>query len=479
MSDRPTVWILGAGFSRSLGGPLLDDLLSMATREKLAARDTGLKSNPAFNQVYALYHFGRNFSEGYLFEPSFPKLRGVWNWTDAEQFLETLSAAADVNLGQAHRDYLNRAWARIRPEIASKGTYGRHYLQMPGLTEENLDFSRVAEAARELVALQCGLFLDTRHTTPFDDHLAEVRSYERALPYVAWGDSLNEHDTILSFNYDTVVEDIACRKGINVFAVEEQEPAPALATLIKLHGSVDWAGTETGYRRQRGVIVRPPAIATPGNAKFEMSEGGFKPLWDEALLRLRQAEHIAWLGYSLPASDASAVKLVLEGLATNQHEGLTLDLVLGPTSFATDRIFNLIGGIVSPKRSRPAEQYLNALRKLEAKWFDEKDRLKEARRVVVGDTLVQPKEYAARKKQAFVDGFIRETERIKQVEVATESAADREASQVVKVLPLYAQDYLRLWATRRDQLIVHRRIADEIESAEQRVIELRKYIDGR
>ncbi len=39
MADAPrTVWILGAGFSRSLGGPLLPDLLSPPTNNFVGGR---------------------------------------------------------------------------------------------------------------------------------------------------------------------------------------------------------------------------------------------------------------------------------------------------------------------------------------------------------------------------------------------------------------------------------------------------------
>lgn len=478
MSDTATVWIVGAGFSRSLGGPLLADLLSMATREKLAARHQDLGKNSAFNQVYALYHLGRDFADGYLFDPGLPKLSGATYWGDAEQFLEIVSNAAQADPEIGGRDYLNGVWATLRPEINSKGAAGARYLSTPGLKDANLDFEVVANAARELVALECGLFLDPRYTSPFEPASVDPRQSERARPYVDWGDSLNENDTILSFNYDTVVEDIACRRGVTVLGVGDSEDIQGRPTLIKLHGSVDWSSTGDGYRRDRGSIARPPAIATPGNAKLEMSEGGFKPLWDEAAGRLREARHVAWLGYGLPASDASAVKLILDNLATNQYEDLTIDLVLGPTNFATDRILNLVGAVVSPKREARSEEHLAVLRKVEAAWSNDRETLKEARRVVTGDKRVFPEEHALAEKRLFIEGFIRKVEEVEESRLEAERATDRISDQVVQALPLYAQDYLRLWATRRQQILNHRRIAAEIAEAKQRLEQLRAYIDS-
>ena len=54
MSDNNTTWIIGAGFSRSLGGPLLPDLISDARHSRLVQLFTEHKAK--FDGVLAAYN---------------------------------------------------------------------------------------------------------------------------------------------------------------------------------------------------------------------------------------------------------------------------------------------------------------------------------------------------------------------------------------------------------------------------------------
>jgi hypothetical protein len=69
MIDRPKrrrVWILGAGFSRSLGGPLMGDLLSLgALRDITALYGEHLNAQHA-ELVFYLFHCGAGFPDGPL-----------------------------------------------------------------------------------------------------------------------------------------------------------------------------------------------------------------------------------------------------------------------------------------------------------------------------------------------------------------------------------------------------------------------------
>src|SRR5688572_12853913 len=62
------VWILGAGFSRPLGGPLLNDVLSLKSWHRLVARWPKIFAQASLSrsmsQVYRLYRFGTTFKEG-------------------------------------------------------------------------------------------------------------------------------------------------------------------------------------------------------------------------------------------------------------------------------------------------------------------------------------------------------------------------------------------------------------------------------
>jgi hypothetical protein len=59
MSENKTVWVLGAGFSRGLGGPLLGNLLSEASYDNIShVYPEAFKSFPAVPWIYRLYQFG-------------------------------------------------------------------------------------------------------------------------------------------------------------------------------------------------------------------------------------------------------------------------------------------------------------------------------------------------------------------------------------------------------------------------------------
>src|SRR5690349_15185217 len=94
-TPRKRVWILGAGFSRALGGPLMNDLLSVAAwRQVLALYQTQIGREDA-DLVFWLFHYGWRFQEG---SPD-PDISGAGErrWQDAEQFLETLDRASAGN----------------------------------------------------------------------------------------------------------------------------------------------------------------------------------------------------------------------------------------------------------------------------------------------------------------------------------------------------------------------------------------------
>src|SRR5438128_8731818 len=94
LGDAKRVWILGAGFSRSLGGPLMTDLLSLAAWRLILATYRSVIPKDDADLVFWLFHFGNGFPEG---SPD-PRIdiSGEARWRDAEHFLEILdNASAD------------------------------------------------------------------------------------------------------------------------------------------------------------------------------------------------------------------------------------------------------------------------------------------------------------------------------------------------------------------------------------------------
>ena len=116
-----TVWILGAGFSRPLGGPLLPDLLSPETPENLAAvygsDQPHLLNTFATQTAHWLYNYGTRFRYGRLSGWSGD---GASLWRDAEEYLDYLDLAAQNTLGKA----ANRLKPLIDNYVQERGERG-------------------------------------------------------------------------------------------------------------------------------------------------------------------------------------------------------------------------------------------------------------------------------------------------------------------------------------------------------------------
>jgi hypothetical protein len=307
---RRTVWILGAGFSKPLGGPLLADLLSPATTARVRTlyrtnkylgtettetegkeeRDEGV---PAVRTLFALH--------GPTGEPA-NRL-----WDDAEVFLDQLDAAALAG-GEASE------W--LTDLIFDAGN-----------SRPTLNVLRTA--ARRLVAAACCVFLTSTKTDE-----------ERWQPYVSWAQEIGPSDTIVTFNYDRVLEMLDGQFRIADPGDPEGGPRD-LPKVFKLHGSVDWRRfrepKEAPYvyfptRRKEWALTCPGdeiGIATPGpTKKLHAEELG--ALWTSALRRLELAEVVVFLGYRFPQTDAEAREKLLRALRENTRPHLRLHIVLGP-----------------------------------------------------------------------------------------------------------------------------------------------------
>ncbi|HEY4239430.1 MAG TPA: SIR2 family protein [Kofleriaceae bacterium] len=311
------VWILGAGFSRSLGGPLMYELLSPLAEQRIRAT-FGRTYGDSLEHVFRLFAGGSN------------------RWPDAEQFLETLDGAARGD--------------RVANEIVAVakliGT-GRSAIPTSGRN----DFERLLATARQTIAASVSVFLDgvTAEST---------RGKERWQPYRKWMRRLRGGDVIVSFNYDRVVELLAeeGEAGAHVVTSPMDEDEYSLAEidgprLYKLHGSVDWIRNGDEIRRELwspDLLRRNDlAIATPGDGKMELAKSTFRYLWRKAEEALSAASEIHLIGFRFPPSDAHPRDRLLGAIAKNDQRDLNVHVVLGPQR-ADDvhRVLALLGGTI-------------------------------------------------------------------------------------------------------------------------------------
>lgn len=300
-----TVWVLGAGFGRSLGGPLLDDLLSPGMTNLVQAlygdnKFVGVTGSGDESARLAARAVRR------LYTDHGSVTAGSRLWLDAEAMLDQLDAAGRVALGPSAK--------RIRSTLD----------QLAPLFKD-VPLTDVRDAARRLVAAACCAFLKRADT-----------SEERWDPYREWAQTMAPSDAIVTFNYDRVVETVGDSFEV---VMPGEPPGPTVTRVYKLHGSVDWRrerfGQEFRWHRERDTEFAlnckgdEIGIATPGPSK-RLSAGELKDVWDGALERLGEANVIVFVGYRFPPSDAEARKRLLLAIQKNAAKHLELHVVLGP-----------------------------------------------------------------------------------------------------------------------------------------------------
>lgn len=347
MSNRKTVWVLGAGFSRSLGGPLLDDFFRESSRGVLIRRFSAINGDVMAQWAYEMYEsVGR-------------KLTG-----NAESFLVFLgdSIADTNNLHRYHEIDTHLIW-KIR-RILSDGSRrspkrtGRQLVEhaisdLPSCfrwiadevraTSMEYDHSgltqlvdsiaiqsrevhkQVLDGARRSIAAECLAFFEK----------SDLDS-ERFSPYGRWLDSLDSNDAVISFNYDLVLDWWREQNPESRICIEKSESNQAgCGRVYKLHGSVNW-------RIRNGSLTAIPcadaydlesnnesiAIGIPGRSKGDI-EKTLEHSWAAAAFDLQDAERIAFVGYRMPESDVSSVRFFQDAIRKNKSQNLKVHIVLG------------------------------------------------------------------------------------------------------------------------------------------------------
>jgi hypothetical protein len=292
------VWILGAGFSRALGGPLLPDLLSRPSEVRIRGRFKrfsdrlfSTEGGGLIRRIVESHGWQRSNSD----EPA---------WRDAEEFLEFLDLAAESG--------------HDSPPLLTL----RQYANTPGLGVEGA--RALAAAAKRLVAAECCFF------SPCDV------AYEKWAPYVAWASRIEDTDTVITFNYDRVVEEARKKAGKALDVRLQPGGLQVGPALLKLHGSVDWRVNAEGRIHQIGVPEyavscgdEEIAIASPGLTKARFVER-LQVLWDLAEQAIKTAGAIVFVGYRFPPTDANARERLLRAISENMLPGLRVHTVLGP-----------------------------------------------------------------------------------------------------------------------------------------------------
>jgi len=310
-NEGGTVWVLGAGFSKSLGGPLLVDLFSRQSIANLETRfpvkEFKKLHDDRVRLVVGLYLAGTSWAEHLREGRETARV-----WANAEEFLDYLDTAAAG--GEE-----SPAWKRIVGVT-------HEWLKKPATPKT------LVGPARRLLAAECAAF--SKGADP------DSETWE---PYRLWFKGLTGEDTIITFNYDRVLEMLnetgENSSGLHV-AVPGDTEMHGGPRVFKLHGSVDWQWT--GKELWQIGITDDPfyavtcedeesiAIAMPGPSKRGFVGRIMNEYWNPALKAVQKASRVFFLGYRFPPTDSSARRLLLSALGANTNTRFDVHVVLGP-----------------------------------------------------------------------------------------------------------------------------------------------------
>lgn len=341
MAESQRVWILGAGFSRSLGAPLLPDLLSMRRWRDLRSKYPWLLDELANEEphelltaavaVYLLYHWGRDFPEGSLFGQP-PGHRGEKHFEHAEDFLVRLEHMADEQLKDSLQAALGAVYAEEDQGEAAVGSARSKVIRRYYDAELSWEFMRqvtkdqLLKVAKLLLALECEEFVKP----DWADH-------EEFTPYKNWAERLNENDSIITFNYDRVVE--LALDGRQLVVTDRMGDQQGVR-VHKLHGSTNW-WLDGQYLKEQAEPCTDgrhvPLVAIPGRSKMA-DTAMLASLWEKARQKLAKADEVYIVGYGMPESDAKAREFILTALRENQKDDLSISIVLGEPGFRSARL---------------------------------------------------------------------------------------------------------------------------------------------
>lgn len=335
--SNQNVFILGAGFSRGAGAPLIRDFLDVS-REIFDDPNSELDAEER-SQFRRVFEFKRQVAQAReKFRIDLDNVEQLFGLVEMSHRLESAPAttrdatvyliAKTLQLAVAREK--NRDWIRF---------------------SVNRDFLKVDRRFAGFVEPEPG-GTDIYHSDLYR-HFALLLSGKYDDPQK----SASRSSIVISFNYDLVLDhalkQVGAGPSYGLPNAELDEPdaatqgSPAVL-LLKLHGSTNWAicqNCEKVYVLGSKVTENPAAfrakacgscgkgklrllLVPPSWDKSEYSEP-MQPVWKKAVDALRSANRICVIGYSMPETDTFFKFLLTLGLADNHqlYKFILVDLV--------------------------------------------------------------------------------------------------------------------------------------------------------
>jgi hypothetical protein len=331
--DKRVAWILGAGFSRPLGGPLLDGLISrpMAGDFLNWTDFNQLRTPQGYDAVHCAEAVHGIYKRGC-------RVKHSTFWTNPEEFLERLDEAQDTT---TLWDFRIR---KLVPDAPPDPPPAK-----PSVSELRAllvhDMKALRREAIRFVSGACSYF------THGVGHKIQTR--EAWHPYLRWADKLQPQDVILTFNYDNVLDLLAPHMSNvrfqwmvpkNQRGDLSQDRDSRATRVFHMHGHVGWRRDANGavLRGDPNAYVDPDSavLGMPGPSKRQLSETHLEHVWHLGLHELMNADVVIFLGYRFPESDGMARHRILEAL--RGRGDARIYIVLGPRNPDVGRVKRMI-----------------------------------------------------------------------------------------------------------------------------------------
>jgi hypothetical protein len=317
------VYILGAGFSKDAGAPLVHDFLD---RARGFYDDPDLMLDPQERQQFEqVFKFKREIAKAReKFRIDLDNIEQLFGLVEMSQRLASEPPATrDATV------YLIAKTLQLALMNTSRRPQARMSLQ-PGYAGQADSFTKyVGRNATGADAFETDIY------THFALLLAGRYDDQRKLA--------SRSNTVITFNYDLVVDDALARVGAGPgyeladALYDEPNQSRTVVPLLKLHGSTNWAicrcsqihvlghkATENSadFRARQCSKCLDTGLklllVPPSWDKSEYSRI-MQPVWKRAVGALKTATRICVIGYSMPEADAFFKFLLTLGLAENDH----------------------------------------------------------------------------------------------------------------------------------------------------------------
>lgn len=314
INNDKNVYLLGAGFSKEIGLPLQDDFL-------LTAKEVFFKNPDSFRHFERVFEYQDKLTRMKKFL-NYPllNLEHLFNLIEMDIFYSNNEESAAIK-----SDFI-----KLICDVLIDKT------PCPFLIEQSSGTVRMISNFKHYLSFISLLIKEYEHNLVTHEDTIISFNYdlvlEGAVSIYNWKRKKSHSSGIIKFNTLFGMGNITEEPVSDYFTKNRQDawfPPPDSSTgesssvkLIKLHGSINWEAAD-----DTNSFIVPPT--------WNKSDERIRKLWDEAYQELKAAKRIIIIGYSFPETDIYVKSLL--ALALNENKILQNIYFINPDKDVTKR----------------------------------------------------------------------------------------------------------------------------------------------